>query len=267
MSRMLKNWGTALLAIAGLSLAATAATAQESTLKTVLDRGKVIIGVPVDSPPFGSIDQNGEPVGFDIDLAKLLAEQLEVELEMVPMTSVNRIPNLLTGKVDVQVNIFGATPQRARQIAFTSPYTGLIIGVYGPADIPVASPESVGDFRIAVGRGTTMDTTLSAMVPDDNIARFEDEATAQAAVLSGQADMWAAVNMHIIESNKQNANRQLELKFIMRRAPASIGLRHGDHDWMRWLETFVYFNKINGNLQALHQKWLNEDLQKDLPTF
>lgn len=267
MSRMLKKWGAALFAVAGLSFAATAAQAQESTLKTVLDRGKVIIGVPVDSPPFGSIDQNGEPVGFDIDLAKLLAEQLDVALEMVPMTSVNRIPNLLTGKVDVQVNLFGATPQRARQIAFTSPYTGLIIGVYGPADIPVTSPETIGDRRIAVGRGTTMDTTLSEMVPDENIVRFEDEATSQAAVLSGQADLWAAVNMHIIESNKQNPDRQMELKFIMRRAPASIGLRQGDYDWMRWLETFVYFNKINGNLQALHQKWLNEDLQKDLPTF
>ena len=53
----------------------------------------------------------------------------------------------------------------------------------------------------------------------------------------------------------------------MRIAPASIGLRQGDPDWLRWLDTFVYYNKINGNLQKLHRKWLNEDLQKDLPTF
>lgn len=254
-------------AMAVLALTTTGAAQEESTLKTVLDRGKIIIGVPVDSPPFGSIDADGNPQGFDIDLAKLMAEQLDVELEMVPMTSVNRIPFLLTGKVDVQVNLFGATPQRARQVAFTSPYTGLIIGVYGPAGVTTQSPETIGDYRIAVGRGTTMDTTLSQLVPDDNIVRFEDEATSQAAVLSGQADMWAAVNMHIIESNNRNPDKNLELKFILRRAPASIGLRQGDGDWMRWLETFVYFNKINGNLQGLHEKWLNEDLQADLPTF
>ncbi|WP_425403116.1 transporter substrate-binding domain-containing protein [Hwanghaeella sp.] len=268
MNRLARVLGGVAVAATAFIAATTAGIAhEESTLKKVIERGKVVIGVPVDSPPFGSVDTNGEPMGFDIDMAKLLAEQLDVELEMVPMTSVNRIPFLLTGKVDVQVNLFGATPQRARQIAFTSPYTGLIIGVYGHPDVTVDSADSVGDYRIAVGRGTTMDTTLSQMVPDDNIVRFEDEATAQAAVLSGQADMWAAVNMHIIESNNQNPERPLELKFIMRRAPASIGLRQGDPDWLRWLETFVYFNKINGNLQALHQKWLNEDLQKDLPTF
>ncbi|WP_168797831.1 transporter substrate-binding domain-containing protein [Aliishimia ponticola] len=267
------NWTRKLLAGVLASVFALAATAgkidaqEKSTLKKVIDRGTIIIGVPVDSPPFGSIDAEGNPVGFDIDLARLLAEQLEVEVELKPMTSVNRIPNLLTGKVDVQVNLFGATPQRARQIAFTSPYTGLIIGAYGPPGVDVMSPESIADYKIAVGRGTTMDTTLSQMVPDENIVRFEDEATAQAAVLSGQADMWAAVNMHIVESNKLNPDNPLELKFVMRRAPASIGLRQGDPDWLRWLETFVYFNKINGNLQMLHEKWLDEDLQSDLPTF
>lgn len=259
--------GLAAIMTVATTLTSVAHAQEESTLKSILDEGKIIIGVPVDSPPFGSIDTNGDPKGFDIDLAKLMAEQLEVKLKMIPMTSVNRIPFLLTGKVDVVVNLFGATPQRARQVAFTSPYTGLIIGVYGPDNIAVESPKTVGNYRIAVGRGTTMDTTLSAIVPDENIVRFEDEATAQAAVLTGQADMWAAVNMHIISSNAQNPNRPLDLKFILRRAPASIGLRQGDPDWMRWLETFVYFNKINGNLQELHEKWLDEDLQADLPTF
>ncbi|SLN64939.1 transporter substrate-binding domain-containing protein [Oceanibacterium hippocampi] len=266
MKYSLSKFGAIAAAVVSLAVGGQAAVAK-STLHEVIDRGKVIVGVPVDSPPFGFIDENGEPAGFDIDLTKLLAKQLGVELEMVPMTSINRIPYLLTNKVDVQVNLFGATPERAKQVAFTSPYSGLIIGVYGPADVKVTSPEEVGDYRIAVGRGTTMDLTLSEMVPDDNIVRYEDEATTMAAVFTGQADMWAAVNMHVINANKKNADRKMELKFVMRRAPASIGLRQGDPDWMRWLETFVYYNKINGELQKLHRKWLDEDLQKDLPSF
>lgn len=259
-------WGA--IALAGVGMAAAPAHAQtESTLKVVLKRGKVIVGVPVDTPPFGFIDEKGNPAGFDIELAEMLAKQLGVELEMKPMTSVNRIPFLLTNKVDVQVNLFGPTPERARQIAFTSPYSGLTIGVYGPKDIKVSSPEDVGDNTIAVGRGTTMDLTLSELAPKAKIVRYDDEATTLTAVLSGQNNLWAAVNTQVLAHNKRTPDKQMELKFIMRRAPAGIGLRQGDFDWMRWLETFVWYNKINGNLQKLHRKWLDEDMQKDLATF
>lgn len=243
------------------------ANAQKSTLKQVLDRGTLIVGVPVDTPPFGYVDEKGQPIGFDIDLAMLMAEQLGVKLEMKAMTSANRIPFLLTNKVDVQVNIFGATPERARQIAFTSPYSGLTIGVYGPKGIAVTSPETLGRHSVAVGRGTTMDLTLSAMAPNANIVRYEDEATALTAIQTGQSELWAAVNTQIVNANKKNPDKKLELKFMMRIAPASIGLRQGDPDWLRWLDTFVYYNKINGKLQDLHRKWLDEDLQKDLPSF
>ena len=243
------------------------ASAQTSTLREVLDRGKLIVGVPVDQAPFGYVDEAGKPIGFDIDLAKLMAEQLGVDLEMKPMTSVNRIPFLLTNKVDVQVNLFGATPERARQIAFSSPYTGLTIGVYGPTDIKVTSPEELGDYAVAVGRGTTMDLTLSQMAPDAKIVRYEDEATTLTAVLTGQSDLWAAVNTQVISANQKHPDKPMDLKFTMRIAPASIGVRQGDADWLRWMDTFVYYNKINGKLQELHQKWLKEDLQKDLPSF
>ena len=253
----------ALLAVA----APQAANAQKSTLKTVLERGTLIVGVPVDTPPFGFIDEKGQPTGFDIDLAKLMAEQLGVKIEMKPMTSINRIPFLLTNKVDVQVNLFGATPERARQIAFTSPYTGLTIGVYGPKDVAVTSPSELGSHSIAVGRGTTMDLTLTGMAPNANIVRYEDEATTLTAVLTGKSELWAAVNTQVVNSNTKNPDKPMELKFSMRVAPASIGLRQGDFDWLRWLDTFVYYNKINGNLQKLHRKWLNEDLQKDLLSF
>ena len=245
------------------------AQSEESTLKTVLDRGKIIVGIPVDSPPFGYVDENGDPVGFDIDLARLMAEQLGVELEMKQMTTANRIPFLLTNKVDVQVNIFGATPQRAKQIAFTSPYSGLTIGVYGPPDVDIGSAEALeqSDYSVAVGRGTTMDLTLEEVAPEADVVRYEDEATTHQAVMTGQNDLWAAVNVQVVESNKRNPNNKMELKFQMRLAPASIGLRQGDPVWRQWLNTFVYFNKVNGNLQKLHQKWLNEDLKENLVSF
>lgn len=261
----------AAFALSAAFLGSTPASAhpEESTLKKILNAGKIVVGVPVDTPPFGYVDENGDPAGFDIDLAHMMAEQLGVELEMQQMTTVNRIPFLLTNKVDVQVNIFGATTERAKQIAFTSPYTGLIIGVYGPPDVDVDSADDLveGGYSVAVGRGTTMDLTLSGLAPNAEIIRYEDEATTTQAVMTGQNDLWAAVNIQVVENNKRNPDNPMELKFVMRRAPASIGLRQGDPDWLQWLNTFVYYNKVNGNLQELHQKWLNEDLQENLVSF
>lgn len=131
----------------------------------------------------------------------------------------------------------------------------------------MTAPEELGDYSVAVGRGTTMDLTLTEMAPDANIVRYEDDATTQQGIMSGQNDLWAAVNIQILDSNKRNPSKPLELKFVMRHAPASIGLRQGDPDWLQWLNTFVYYNKVNGNLQELHQKWLEDDMQENLITF
>jgi polar amino acid transport system substrate-binding protein len=113
-------------------------------LKEILNAGVVRIGVPVDVPPFGFVDERQQPAGLDIELAKLVARQLGVKLEMQQITGANRIPYLMTNKVDLVISALGATPERARLIAFSSPYAALSIGVFGPADAKVASAGEIG---------------------------------------------------------------------------------------------------------------------------
>ena len=222
--------------------------------------------MPIDVPPFGSTDENGKPVGFDIDLAIMVAKDLGVELEMQQITGINRIPYLLTNKVDIVIAVMGATPQRAQQIAFTSPYAGLFLGVYGPKDIPVSSADELGDYTVAVPRGTTQDLSLSEMNPNAKLVRFEDDATSAAAVLSGQTDLIGTANIVAVDLIKKNPDKNLELKFVIRLSPAHIGVRQSDADLLQWLNTFIFFHKLNGNINKLHQKWFNEDMQ-ELPTF
>ena len=95
-----------------LSLAAPAAAADK--LQDVLGAGKLRVGVLMDAAPWGFKDAKGEAAGLDIDMAKLMAADLGVKLELVQITGASRIPSLLAGKVDVLIAAAGATPERAQ---------------------------------------------------------------------------------------------------------------------------------------------------------
>jgi polar amino acid transport system substrate-binding protein len=256
-------WACVVAALLALSLSLPA---HADRLQEILDKGVVRIGVPIDVPPFGFTDANQQPVGLDVDLAGMVAKELGVELEMQQITGINRIPFLLTDKVDIVIAVMGATPERAKQIMFTSPYASLYIGVFGPKDLPVTSADTIGDYSVGVPRGTTQDISITEMAPNANIVRFEDDATTAAAFLSGQVDLFGTANILVQDMVKKNPDLDLVNKFVIRTSPAHMGVRQGEFNLLRWLDTFIFYSKMNGNLEALHQKWMGESM-KPLPSF
>ena len=236
-------------------------------LKEILNAGVVRIGVPVDVPPFGFVDERQQPAGLDIELAKLVARQLGVKLEMQQITGANRIPYLMTNKVDLVISALGATPERARLIAFSSPYAALSIGVFGPGDAKVASAGEIGGLRVSVARGTTQDIELTELAPKATILRFDDDATAAAAYLSGQADLLATANAVAQDLKKRNPGKAFDPKFVIRFSPCHIGLRQDNPNLLRWLDTFVFYERINGTLDKLSQHWLDAPLPQNFPSM
>jgi polar amino acid transport system substrate-binding protein len=87
--------------------------------------------------------------------------------------------------------------------------------------------------------------------------RTEDNATAATAYLSGQADLIATNSLIAVELAKKNSGKEFDLKFILKRAPGHMGVKMGEHNLVRWLDSFVFFNTFNGELDRLHRKWLN----------
>src|SRR5690606_18285060 len=169
-----------------LAGAFTAAPALSADLQAIISAGKVRIGVPVDVAPFGSNDANNQPVSLDVDMARNIAEALGVELELQQITGANRVPFLATDKHDIVIAAMGATPERAKSIAFTSPYAALSVGVFGPDSIAITSADQITSETIAVARGTTQDLLLTELAPNATIQRYDDDATAAAAFISGQ---------------------------------------------------------------------------------
>ena len=262
--RLTKMLATAAAAAAALVLAAAPASAD---LKELLDAGKVRIGVPVDVAPFGYVDESNQPAGLDVDVANMVAEALGVDLELTQITGANRVPFLATDKLDLVISAMGATPERALQVAFSSPYSALSIGVFGPADITVTAPGEIGDHTVGVARGTTQDIELTALAPDATIQRFEDDATAAAAYLSGQIELFATANIVAQDLAKKHPDKGFEPKFIIRFSPTHIAFQQGNPELGRWLDVFVFYNKMNGKLDELSRKWLGTPLPENLPSL
>ncbi len=254
----MKRFMAGLLAVlAVVSLGSQSAFAQASDrLQDIIKKGVVRIAVPLDVPPFGSQNQAREAEGFDVDLANMVAKALGVKLEMQQVTGANRIPFLLTDKVDIVISVMGLTPERAKQVMFTAPYADTQLAVFGPKNIAVKSADQLGSYKVAAAKGTTQELGLSAMNPKAQIMRTEDDATAAAAYLSGQAELFATNSLIVPDLQKRNPNKEFELKFTIRRSPAHMGVRMGEHNLVRWLDSFIFFNTMNGELNKLHEKWL-----------
>ena len=102
----------------GLLATALASTSALADLSDILSSGKVKIAVPEAFAPFGSVGATGDHEGYDVDVAKLIAKDLGVELELVPVVSKQRIPFLETDRVDLVISTMGANPRvRSRSIS------------------------------------------------------------------------------------------------------------------------------------------------------
>lgn len=239
----------------------------QADLREILAAGKVRIGVPLDVPPFGFVDEKQQPVGLDVDVARMVAKALGVKLELQQLTGANRIPFLLTDKIDIIVSGLGATPERAKQVAFSSPYSTIYIGVFGPKASTVKSAADITTQSVGVQRGSSSDLVLTDLLPPARIKRFEDDATLNAAYIAKQVDLIGTASIILKHVAKQNPGLEVDTKFVIRHSPPHMAVRYGNPDLLRWIDTFIFYNLVNGDLNALSLKWLDEPLPQPFPTL
>ncbi|MGE0239307.1 MAG: transporter substrate-binding domain-containing protein [Parvibaculaceae bacterium] len=254
------------LAAALVLTAAFSAPASADQLQDILDRGTIRVGVIADVAPFGFLDDKQQPSGLDVDVANLIANDLGVKLEIQQMTAQNRLPYLVTDKVDILVALLSLTPERAKQVMFTSPYTTTTIGVFGPTETAVKSVADIGKLSIGVTRGTVEDSAITKLAPDANIIRFEDNATATTAYQTGQVDLYATGDLVAYVLNKNDKSRRLDIKFSLGTDLIHMGVKAGEFGTLQWLNSFIFVHQQNGDLKNLTTKWLGTTLP-ELPAL
>lgn len=247
---------------------AASAGSESSTLDTILKRGKVIVGLGLGNPPWGTYDKDNKPVGFDVELAQAIAKGLGVEIEIVPTESNNRIPFLLTGKVDLVLATFAATPERAKSVAFTTPYAPFKVSLLGKkSDTGIHTYRDLAGKTVAVVRGSTQDTLLTELAPKDTkITRYEDDPSSRLAFQQGKTDFLAGGEVGLLQLIKSKP-AEYELKGVIGQTFPTIGVRRFDQDWLNWLNVFLMNHGASGKLGLMYEKWFEVQMSSVLPNY
>lgn len=258
-----------LLTLAAAALAtvtlAQPLTARADALQDIAARGTLRVAVPQDFPPFGSVGTDMAPVGYDIDVAKLIASKMGVKVELVPVTSANRIPYLQTNKVDLVISSLGKNAEREKVIDFTVAYAPFFNGVFAPAGFAAAKPEDLAGKTVGVTRGAIEDLELTKVAPaSTNIKRYEDNNGTISAFLSGQVEAVATGNVVAAAIIARNPPKRPELKFLIKDSPCYIGLNKEQPALLAKVDAIVTAAKKDGSLNAIAQKWLSADLPAGL---
>ena len=244
--------GMAGLATAGALTAvsaekAAAQAASDSMLRTVLDRGKLIVGTGSTNAPWHFENDAGELVGMDITMGRILAKGLfddPTKVEFVMQDPAQRIPNVTTNKVDITIQFMTMTAQRSQLINFSRPYY-----VEGVALLTLPSAENkTFDKLLAAGSATRIsilqnvdaETSVHFALPQAQVMQIDTQANVLQALEAKRVDA-AAVDLSTV---RWLASRNPDKYFDAGKSWYSMlygaALRQGDLDWLTYVnQTFT----------------------------
>ena len=246
--------GAALLVPSFMSGAAGAVTPAEIKAK-----GKVVIGIQGDNPPWGFVDTSGKQDGFDADIGTLFAKELGVDVEFSPLAVANRIPALVTGRVDILFATMAMLPDRAKAVQFSEPYVANTIGLVAAKDTVVKSNDDMGKLVIGVPRSSVQDTQVTKNAPAGaTIRRFDDDAATIQALISGQVQAVGS-NMFYVDRLNQAKPGVFETKLEFSRLYNGACTRLGEKEINAAANSFIEKIRANGELKRITQKWMKQD--------
>jgi polar amino acid transport system substrate-binding protein len=231
----------------------------ESVLEQVLQRGVLRVGMST-FVPWAMKDKTGKLVGFEIDVATRLANEMGVKVEFVPTKWAGIIPALLTGKFDVIIGGMGIRPNRNLKVNFSIPYdyTGMSLVANRKlakgftALVDFNKPEVI----IAARLGSTAVEAAKKYMPKAQLRLFDDESQAYQELINGKA--YAVVGSAptpAFQALKYPEVLFLPLKETFTREPIGFALRKGDVDTLNFFDNFIRVADAEGWLAARKHYW------------
>jgi polar amino acid transport system substrate-binding protein len=221
---------------------------------------RLIVGMELAYPPFEMTDQNGQPAGVSVDLARDLGKQLgrDVEIENIPFHGL--IPSLQTHKIDLIISSMTATPERAKSIAFSDPYltTGLCLLVGKDSRIQSIADADQAGRTVAVKIGTTGDVYATDKIKNARVLVLDKEDACVLEVVEHKADAFIYDQISTYENWRRNPETTRALLKPFEQESWAIGLRLGDTNLLHQVNQFLKDYKAGGGFERLGDRYLKE---------
>ena len=233
--------------------------AYDSVIEEVQDRGTLRVGLGLFAP-WSACDADGELIGFEIDVATRLAEDMGVEVEFARTNWNYIIPSLIAEEFDVIISGMTILPERNLKVNFTSSYNQT--GIYLVANTDqTAGLETLEDFNsssvtIATRRGASSIPAIENVFPDAMIMLYDTDTAVLEAVVSGEADAAAAfatTGNAWVESNTDTLYLPFEEPFASE--VLAIAVRKGDHDTLNFFNGWIAIRNADGWIEQHRQYW------------
>lgn len=237
----------------------------QAALDEVMAKKSITIAIPTDFPPYGFVGTDMAPQGLDVDMARYIATKLGVKVELLPVTSANRIAYLQTKKADLVISTLGKNAEREKVIDFTAAYSPFFQAVFASKGVPVKGAADLAGKTIGVTRGAIEDMELTRIAPASaDIKRFEDNNGTVAAFVSGQVQVLATGASVAGNMMARNPKLDVEYKFVLKDSPNFIGVAKGEDRLRTRVNEIIAAAKSSGDLDKMAQRWLGRPAG-DLP--
>ena len=249
------------------SSATNSAATTTDKLQEIKDSGKLVMGTSADYPPYEwhlIKDGKDEIIGFDIDIAQAIADELGVELEVKDMDFDGLIPALTTGKIDIIIAGMNATEERKQSVDFTDVYytqTDIVVIRKEDAD-KFTSEDSLKTAALATQKATVQETYLLETFPDAEIQSVPKWNTAIMSLTTGKVDAVMMVDTVAKQFIAQNDDLMVA-NFDINSTPnaAAIAVAKNGGDLLETVNNIVGEMKESGKIEELYQ--LNDQIVTD----
>src|SRR5258708_3023388 len=253
---MRKLFFSAAAAAIGLAIAAAPAAAQ--TLEKIKQRGTLIVGSKADYKPFGFRDPSGAIVGFEPDIAKLVADKLGVKLEVESVVSSNRMQFLQQGKIDLMIATMNDKPDRRLLVGIIEPlYYASGVNVLSNKKAALKNWEQLKGQPICAIQGAWYNKPVAEKYGAEIVA-FKGQTEAETALLQGNCIGWVYDDTAFAErlADPKWAAFEMPLATIMEEPwGIAVKLEEREGPWGQFMTKTVEDWHRSGRLIALEKKW------------
>lgn len=258
------------LLLGSSSIFAQGSVAGNSILDQIIKRGEIRVGMILTLPPIASMDDKGNPVGFEPDIAQFLADTLGVKLTIITLTGATRVPAVATGKVDICFANFTRTLERAKTIAFSEiPYMNVGVTFLLPKNSKYNTYEDLvaaGDsLTIGISRGGTSEENIPILLPKAVINRFVEHSDEFLALQSGVVDVVSEDSITVDMQVKMRPDLYKKTGGVFSREEICAGVSADDFKWFTWVNLFFHELNISGKTDELYVKWFGSEPPKISP--